>query len=169
MIYHNKALADINEGGRESDLTQAQQVKSTPYESKSTADPSIRAFMRSFAMYMYLRRMLFSVQVAVDKIVVAVTEMAAKCVIGHPNGPGLTEDECRAWRTGAREVHASLQQFAEWMVARRPPGLPMFFRYDADMSGHIDMKELSAAVEHWQRDLIHGDQWGPVRPLIPVI
>ena len=45
----------------------------------------------------------------------------------------------------------------------------MFYRYDTDHSGHIDMSELAAAVEHWQHDLIHGEdssagQADPERP-----
>jgi len=94
--------------------------------------------------------------IAVEKIVSAIMEMAIRCVVGHPKGPGITEGECRAWRAGARDVHSRMAAFADWLLKRRSPGQPMFARYDADGSGHMDINELREAVEHWQRDLRAG-------------
>ena len=61
------------------------------------------------------------------------------------------QEECRAWRSGAREVHSKIKAFGGWLLEKPPRGVCNFFRFDDDKSGHMDIDELKAAIIEWQR------------------
>jgi len=65
--------------------------------------------------------------------------------------PGITLEECRAWRSGARGVHPKIMEFGDWLLYRPPGGRVNFFLYDDDKSGHMDMDELKVAIVEWQK------------------
>jgi len=94
--------------------------------------------------------------VAVDRIAEQIMDLALKFVQDDPRGPGITMEECRAWRSGARGVHAKVGEFGEWLLKRRPELIAIegckFYVYDTDRSGHMDMEELKGAIGAWQME-----------------
>jgi len=84
-------------------------------------------------------------------LITSIMNSALKFCPPRDGVPGITLEECRAWRSGARGVHPKIMEFGDWLLYRPSGGVFNFFMFDDDKSGHMDMSELKVAIVEWQK------------------